>query len=607
MWEFAIRQVGHKILSLVYTNSAFMKFVLVFCLLSTTFLSCNNNDDSVNGGSGDKDFQQLSDEYLKGHFTWRPQAAVALGYHEYDGKLSDLSRASLDAELTRLKDYDQRLAKIDTAALSAKMFFDFRLLHAAIKYEIFGFEDLHLYDLNPMYYAGAADLNIYVKRDYAPLEQRIGYMISVEKQLPALFTAGKANLKDSIPKPFIETAISMAEGTVSFLKGDLLIAVKDVKDDSLLASFKNVNNQAIDSINSFISWLKKEKLPKANDHYSIGRDNYRKMLQYTEDVTMSPEEILEVGLAELKREQDRFNRFAKIIDSTKKPLDVLAMVQKEHPVADSLIPEARKNLEIIRQFIVDKNILTMPSEVRVQVKEMPQYARSLGTAAMDVPGPFEKNATEAYYYITPVDAKWTSKQKEDWLSMFDYYTTDNVSIHEAYPGHYTQFLHLNASSATTIQKIFGSYAFIEGWAHYTERMMMDEGYGENGDVVKAAKYRLAQSGDALLRICRLAVSIKMHCQGMKISEGTKFFMDNWYQGEKPSEQEALRGSFDPGYLFYTLGKLQILKLREDYKKQEGDAYSMKKFHDLMLDNGMPPVQFLRELLLTDKASWKNIL
>jgi uncharacterized protein (DUF885 family) len=166
---------------------------------------------------------------------------------------------------------------------------------------------------------------------------------------------------------------------------------------------------------------------------------------------------------------------------------------------------------------------------------------------------------------------------------------------------------LNASDASKIQKIFGSYAFIEGWAHYTEKMIIDAGYGNTGDPIKAAKYRLAQSGDALLRICRLCVSIKTHCQGMNVEEATKFFMDNWYQGDKPSRQEALRGTYDPGYLFYTLGKLQILKLREDYKKQEGANYSLKKFNDAMLNNGMPPIQILREILLKDKKEWNKIL
>jgi uncharacterized protein (DUF885 family) len=226
---------------------------------------------------------------------------------------------------------------------------------------------------------------------------------------------------------------------------------------------------------------------------------------------------------------------------------------------------------------------------------------------MDSPGPFEKKAIEAYFYITPVDPKWTEIQKEDWLSMFDYYTTNITTIHEVYPGHYTQFAHLNASSATKIEKIFGSYAFVEGWAHYTEKIMIDEGYGKTGDPIKSAKYRLAQSGEALLRLCRLCVSINTHCKGMSVDDATKFFMDNWYQGEKPSRQEAIRGTFDPGYLYYSLGKLMMLKLRDDYQRQEGDNFSLQQYHDLILENGMPPIQILREKLLKDKNIWGDIL
>lgn len=578
-----------------------LSFLLIF------LLNCNTNDQTTGQNNADETFQKIADDFLQGYLEWRPQAAVALGFHEYDGKVTDLRKGSLEAELKRLKDYEQRLSGIDTSSLSQKQFYDFRILGSAIRNEIFGFEGLQYYTRNPMLYAGVVDVNLYIKRNYAPLEQRLGYVISTEKQVPAIVAAAKENLQDSLPKPFIETAISMAEGSADFLKGDLLVALKEIKNDSLMARFRQANDSAIHALNDFISWLKNEKLPRANAKYELGTDNYRKMLLYAEDITLSPEEILEIGLAELKREQERFNAAARIIDPSKKPLDVLEDVQKEHPDAESLIPATRKNLELIRQFVIDKDIVTMPSEVRVQVKETPQYARATSTASMDVPGPFEKKATEAYYYITPVEPGWTKKQKDDWLSMFDFYTTDNVTIHEAYPGHYTQFLHLNASAATTIEKIFGSYAFIEGWAHYCEKMVMDEGFGDNGDSVRAAKYRLAQSGDALLRLCRLCVSVKMHCQGMTVEEGTKFFMENWYQGEKPSQQEAIRGTFDPGYLFYTVGKLQILKLRDDYRKQEGTNYSQKKFHDQLLDNGMPPVRLLREVLLKDKSTWDDVL
>jgi uncharacterized protein (DUF885 family) len=557
--------------------------------------------------SGDAAFQKFSDDYLAGYFAWRPGSAVTLGLHEYDGKFVPLSKASIATELTRLKAADEKMDAADTASLSPKMFYDFRILHSAIKQEIFSFEDMAEFTKNPMTYAGAFDVSVYVKRDFAPLTDRLKSIIAIEKQAPQFYADAKANLNDTLPKPYIETAIQIAHGSADFLNGDLKVALKDVKDDTLMAAFNTVNKAAVDAINGYATWLEKEKLPKANNKYAIGKASYRKMLLYNEDITMDPDSILAMGLRELKKEQITFNAAAKIINPNKKAVDVYHDLQKEHPTAENLIPEAKKNLEKIRQFLIDKNIVTMPSEVRVQVKETPQFARATSTASMDVAGPFETKAKESYYYITPVDPKWTAKQKEDWLSSFDYYTTDNITIHEAYPGHYTQFLHLNASSATKIEKIFGSYAYIEGWAHYCEKMMADEGYGHNGDTITAAKYRLAQSGDALLRFCRLCVSIQTHCHNMNVDDATKFLMDNWYQGDKPARQEALRGTFDPGYLFYSIGKLELLKLRADYQKQEGANYSLKKFHDEVLDHGMPQVRLLREVMLKDSSTWKDVL
>jgi uncharacterized protein (DUF885 family) len=583
------------------------KIFIYFLSITMIITGCKLNNSDKPTISSDGDFQQLTDSFLLGYLSWRPQNAVGLGFHEYDGKLTDESKASIDKELARLKDYDQRLDAIDTSTLSAKMFYDLRILKLAIKAEIFGIEDLHKYTVNPMTYAGIIDVNIYISRNFAPIEERVKSIIAIENQAQQQFDYAKANLQDSLAKPYVETAIKIAKGSASFLSTDLVIALKDVKNDSLMTAFKESNKKAIDAINGYATYLEKEKLPKVHTHYAIGRDNYIKMLSYNEDIHISPEAVLEIGQAQLKKEQESFNAAAKIINPNKKPVDVYNDLQKEHPTADSLIPSARKTMESIRQYLVDKKIVTMPSEVRVQIKETPEYARETSTASMDTPGPFETKATEAYYYITPVDPKWTAIQKEDWLRSFNYYTTDVVTIHEVYPGHYTQFLHLNASSTTKIEKIFGSYAYVEGWAHYCEKMMLDEGYGNNGDSVRAAKYRLAQSGDALLRLCRLCVSVKTHCQNMSLDEGTKFFMENWYQGDKPSRQEALRGTFDPGYLFYTIGKLEILKLRGDYQLQEGANYSLQKFHDRMLDNGMPPIRLLRELMLKDSTTWNRTL
>lgn len=581
-----------------------LPIVLVF-----TLISCNKKQENsdIASGSGDEAFLKLSEEYITKSLEWNPQSGVSLGLHEYDGKLGDFSKLNIDKRVTALKKFDQEFSAIDSTTLSKRNYYDWKIIKSNVKNELFSFQDLKPYTKNPMVYAGAIDVNIYIQRNFAPIEQQIKSIIAIEKSAPKFFENAKANLQDSLALPHIKLAIDIARGSASFLGKDLLVALKNVKNDSLMKSFNETNQKAIAAINDFAAFLEKEKLPKANNKYAIGAENYKKMLLYQEEIKLSPDEILSIGLKELKKEQASFNAAAKIINPNKKPIDVYNEMQKEHPTAQDLIPHARKNIEAIRQYLIDHKIVTMPSEVRVKIQETPPYARSTSTASMDSPGPFETKATQAFYYITPVDPKWTPQQQEDWLAQFNFYTTDIVSIHEAYPGHYTQFLHSNASKTSKIQKIFMSYAYVEGWAHYTEKMMIDEGYGNTGDPIKAAKYRLAQSGDALLRICRLCVSINTHCHGMNVDDATKFFMNNWYQGDKPSRQEALRGTYDPGYLFYTLGKLQILKLREDYKKQEGSNYNLQKFNDAMLDNGMPPIQILREILLKDEKIWGAIL
>jgi uncharacterized protein (DUF885 family) len=348
----------------------------------------------------------------------------------------------------------------------------------------------------------------------------------------------------------------------------------------------------------------------ANDHYALGRDRCIKLLDYGEMVVLPPERLLDLGMEELKRKQKVFEETAKQIDPARKAIDVFKEIQKDHPTAQNLIPDTAKDLEMIRQFVLDHKIITIPSNVRAHVAETPQFMRATSFASMDTPGPFETKATEAFYYVTPVESNWPAAQQEEWLTAFNYYTTDIVSIHEAYPGHYIQFLCLNASRATKLEKIFNSYAFTEGWAHYTEQMMVDEGFGKDStgkDGSRGAKYLLAQTDEALLRICRLCVSIRMHCQNMSVDEATKFFQENAYYEEKPARQEAIRGTFDPEYLYYTLGKLQIFKLREDYRQQEGAKFSLRKFHDEMLRHGSPPIRLLREVLLQNEGIWPDVL
>jgi uncharacterized protein (DUF885 family) len=562
----------------------------------------------------DADFSAVAEEFIKGYLNARPLRATQLGFHEYDGRADDFSRLALDAELQRLRRFDDRLRKFEPEELNTRNGIDLRILQAAIAKELFEFQDVHKFERNPMTYARCADLNIYIARNFAPLEDRVRSLLQIEAQIPNILIAAKTNLAEVLPRPYVELAIQIARGSADFLRKDMVTAVETVKDQELRGNFIDANRRAAAALGDFASWLEKDKLPKATPNFALGEAKYQRWLTETELVDLPPVKILEIGLAKLKEEQQTFADAAKIIDPNKSPAEVFKEIQKDHPAADKLIPDIAKNLDHIRGYVTEHKIVGIPPNAKAQVRETPQYDRATSFASMDTPGPFEKKATEAFYYVTPVDPNWTEQQKEEWLTSFNYYTADVTSIHEAYPGHYVQFLRLNASSANRIEKIFGSYAFVEGWAHYCEQMMLDQGFGgpkkppgTAEEQERMAKYRMAQASEALLRLCRLCVSVKMHTQGMSVDEATKFFRENCYYEDKPARSEAMRGTFDYGYLNYSLGKMEILKLRDDYKAQQDAEFSLEQFHNQLLDHGMPPIRLLREILLKDKAKWDDAL
>jgi len=583
-----------------------LSLLLAVCLLSGCAKVAPSSKASP--GKADAAFHQLTEDYLAGYLAWRPQTGTALGYHQYDGKISDYSKESLAGELARLKSFEKKLASLDPNELGTVAAHDHTLLLNSIRREIFGFEQMQIYTMNPMTYAGVLDVNIYVKRDFAPKPDRVRSIIAILNQAPKIVAAARANLAESLPRPEIETAIEEANGSADFLAKDLVDALKDLGDEKLLADFHAADEVAIKEMKAYAAFLKEQKLPRANDNYALGRQKYVELLKEDEMLAVSPEQLLDAGMRELQAKQKVFADAAHLIDPSKPPIEVFKAIQKDHPTEQTLISDTAKDLDAIRQFVIERHLVRIPSSVRAIVAETPQFLRATSFASMDTPGPFETKATEAYYYVTPVEPDWPAQQKEEWLTAFNYYTTDIVSIHEAYPGHYVQFLHLNASPANRLEKILNSYAFVEGWAHYCEQMVVDEGFGASAtDPVRAAKYRLAQTDEALLRVCRLCVSIKMHCQGMTVDEASRFFQDNCYYEAKPARQEAIRGTFDPEYLFYTVGKLEFLKLRQDYRRQEGDSFSLEKFHDEVLKHGAPPVRILRELMLKDPADWDKTL
>jgi uncharacterized protein (DUF885 family) len=579
--------------------------LFVFGLL-LSLAGCALKQHTPGGSGADAAFETLSQEYLSGYLSWHPQAGTQAGLHEYDGRIRDLSRAAIRRELGRLKSFEGRLASLPVSELSPVCAYDYRILQATIQKQVFTFENLRAFERNPMVYPGELGVDIYIKRDFAPLQQRLRSVQKILAQAPQLFANAHANLETNLPRPQVEVAIEMANGLADFLEKDLTLAVRDLAN----SEFNSVRDRAALELREYAAWLKRERLPVATASYALGASNYARLLLVGEFIDSSPDALLQLGMNELRKTQAAFAETARIIEPGQTAIEVFKAIQKDHPTPESLIPDTARNLESIRQFLVDRNLITLPSEVRATVKETPQFLRATSFASMDTPGPFERKATEAYYYVTPVEKEWSAAQKEEWLTAFNFYTTDVVSIHEAYPGHYTQYLCLNASRASRLEKLFPSYAFVEGWAHYTEQMMIENGFGAGSgkDVtLKAAKYHLAQLDEALLRLCRMCVSIQMHCRGMTVEQATRFFQDNCYYEEKPAKAEAVRGAYDPEYLYYTLGKLQFLKLREDYRRQEGDRFSLKQFHDEVLAYGAPPLRLLRERLLKDPAAWAKSL
>ncbi len=540
--------------------------------------------------------------------------SVGLGFHEQDGRFVVPDAATLTKARQYLHAYGAAVDQVQLSRLPEADRYELQLLKQWIATDLWTLETQRDPYRNPMFYATALDISVYLKRDWKPWGDRVRDLTAILRHAPAVLAAARQNLDPVLPRPYVETAIEVAEGTASFLQNEVTREVDALTEVEVKDGFHRVSTAAVQELKSYVDWLKQERLPAATAAFALGEAGFAVRLK-AEMVDLSPKEVLKMGLAELRREQERFAAAAREIDPGKAPIEVFKAIQRDHPTAEGLIPDTRRDLEAIRKFVVDQRLVTIPSEVRATVRETLPPFRSTSFASMDTPGPFETKAIEAYYYVTPVEPEWPPAQKDEWLTAFNYYTTDVVSIHEAYPGHYVQFLALNASKAGPVAKVYNSYAFVEGWAHYTEQMVLDAGFPEAStggpttaeQRLRTAKFRLAQSDEALLRLCRLCVAFQMHTGGMTVEQGTQFFIDNCYYEAKPAASEANRGTFDPGYCFYTLGKLQLLKLRRDWQDQEGNRFSLQRFHDEALRHGAPPIRLLREQMLKSPASWSQIL
>ena len=532
-------------------------------------------------------FEQLVDGASAALWNLDPGEAVYLGKHEYDGIVPELTEEAVGAQLQRLRLLKERLGSLDS--LDADQQMDRLQLTAAVDTALISWEQIRGWRVNPMTPIPMLDITLYLTRDYAPLGHRAEQAAAVLEQAPRLLDQARACLEGSIPRVFGEWAIRLATGMADSLEADL---PNQVADDPFVACLVMGEAAiAIDALRDYAAWVEHDLLPDAVEEFAVGGEVLEAMLHQGELVDMDLDRLLEIGDADLQANLDALHSAAAQIEPGVPAREVYERhVASVHASADDLIPSTRAMLEDIRSFLLEREIITIPSEVRARVEETPRHLR-WAFAMMSTPGPYETEATDAIYYVTPVEPDWDEAKADEWLRTLNSFALEDISIHEAYPGHYVHFLHYD-SAPTEVSRRVASYAFVEGWAHYTEQMMWEEGY-RDGD----PRFRMAQLVEALVRNCRFVAAIRMHTHGMTLDEATALFVENALYEETPARSEAERGAFDPGYYSYTLGKLQILRLREDCKQAEGPDFDLRAFHDRLLSRGAPPVELMRRVML----------
>jgi uncharacterized protein (DUF885 family) len=537
-------------------------------------------------------FPALVAEYLRDLHSRHPALAAASGIHAWDAQLEDYSSLAISTEIAAIKLFQQRIEKIPPLELALTDTFDYQILASNMNARLLELEVIKSYERNPQVYndpisTGLLQIAMF---DYAPPESRVRSIIGKEKEVPRLLDSARSNINKP-PPVFLKVSIEIFKGTLSFVQADLPAAFASVKDAKLQSEFKKSTKTAAEAIAKYIKHLESTK-PDPAATFALGKENYEAKLKYEEGLDVPVATLLKIANRELSKTQEEFRKTASQIDPKRDPLSIWADVQRDHPKAGALVQDAQKQLDELVRFIQEKKIVTLPPAEAPVVAPTPDFMR-WSTASMWTPGPFESRSLPARYLITDVDRKWSDKQKEEYLGSINYPQLWTTSIHEVYPGHFIQGVFLKqVKSQVRRVAALAPGSFVEGWAHYTEQMMIDEGFG-GGD----PKIRLGQHADALLRLCRFVVGIREHTDGMTVDQGTQFFMRNAHMGETPSRIEAERGTFDPTYLVYSVGKLAIMKLRADYKRDHHDDFSLQEFHDRLLSNGNAPLWVHRQMLL----------
>jgi uncharacterized protein (DUF885 family) len=568
----------------------------------------------VSADGATQTFGFVSDQYFSDVlFHFAPTLGTQMGLHQYDNQLEDYSAAGVQKQIAVLHVYEKKIAEIDASGLDASVAADRAILLNSIRSQLLSLEVIRNWEKNPDNYSSGITNSIFVlmERPFAPPNTRLKSVIEREKQIPQVFAEARRNLKNP-PHIFTEIALEQIDGLISFFQNDVPAAFTEADDAKAKAEFATTNAAVISALKEYGAWMKTDLLPRSNGDYRLGSETFTKKLAYDEMVDVPLPHLLEIAMADLHKNQAEFARIAKEVDPSKTPQEVLAELATIHPAPDKLLNAFHGTFDSLIAFIRAHNIITIPSDVQPTLEETPPFMRATTFASMDPPGPFETRSTKAYFNVTLPEKTWTQAHVAEHMASFNTGTIISTSVHEAYPGHYVQFLWMN-QFPSKVRKVVGANSNIEGWAHYTEQMMLDEGYAAASpnatpEQVREAKLiRLGQLQDALLRDARFVNSIKLHT-GLgepdgkwTIDQAVDFFVKEGYQSHSVGLVETKRGTADATYLYYTLGKLEIMKLREDLKKKQGAAFSLESFHDNFMRQGFAPVKVIRKAMLHDDS------
>jgi len=401
------------------------------------------------------------------------------------------------------------------------------------------------------------------------------------------------NIKDP-PGIYVKVGLESMRGTLRFIDEDLPRAFGDLGDLHLLGDLADASTEAATAIGAYVEYLERDLAPRSKGSFRLGRDRFEQKLRLDEGITLNADRLLAIAMRELRATQEEFRRVASRMNGGD-PLAAWAKVKDDHPPAGQLVPVAQQQLDELVDFLNRQRIVTVPEGAAVAVAPTPRFYRWT-FASMWTPGPFESRPLRAYYYITDVDPAWAADRKAEHLRDFNYGALWSISIHEVFPGHFLHYQHLRQVGSKLRKSIlFSSTAFVEGWAHYCEQMMIEQGFRRDDDNV-----RLGQLAEALIRLCRFVVGIRLHCEDCSVEQGVRFFREEAFLEEPSARREAERGTFDPSYILYTAGKLMVLKLREDYKARQEGRFSLRAFHDQLLANGTVPMWLHRALMLGEQ-------